>query len=912
MSVVPDSASSARSRDALLTTKLYAPRARPGLVPRPHLTERLEEGLTQRLTLVSAPAGFGKTTLVGEWLRRGERPFAWLSLDESDDDPTRFLAYLVAALQSIDPTWGQAVQRALQSPQPPPPTAVLTALVNEVAVSRVDFVLVLDDYHLISAPPVHEALAFLLDNMPPPLHLVILTRADPPFSLSRLRARGELTEVRTDELRFTAQESATFLNQVAGLDLASDQIRALESRTEGWVAGLQLAALSLHGLQRDDEVAAFIAAFAGSHRYVMDYLIEEVFNRQPPDVQAFLLQTSILDRLCGPLCDALVGGSDGSTVLATGGQQMLERLERANLFTQPLDHHRGWYRYHQLFADLLRDRLRQTQPERIPALHQRASAWYVAQGLADQAFRHAMAAGDLARAAGVVEKSASPMIWRGEVTAVLNWLNALPGELVRSRPRLGVAYAWVLFLSDRVSAIEPRLQDAERALAHLENSALTPDETHEIPALRDEVALIRLLVTPREEDSVQAIELSRRALEGISEDNLFARGLLQLNLGFAFRRGGYIDQAIQAVTAAVRLSRAAGNTVTAMLGTFGLVRLYRIQGQLRQAAGICHQVLQSATAWVGPEAQRVPALAAAYLGLAEVSYARNELEEAERCLQECIALGEPGGYPDFLVTGYAMLARVRQARGDFQGALDALAEAEQAAQRTNLPQSILDVLAAYRARTWLVQGNLEAVARWVQDAEFGSDDPYSLFSEYKSGTLVRLLLAQGRPAEAEPVLEPLLSASESEGRIGKLIELLGLQALVRGARGDARGALGALKRALELAEPEGYVRPFVDEGTPMAALLRQALSRGIMPDYAAQLLAACRPSAVAHPLVEPLTPRELEVLRLIVAGLRNQEIAAQLVISVATVKRHITNIYGKLGVSHRTQAVSRARELNLL
>jgi LuxR family maltose regulon positive regulatory protein len=872
----------------------------------------LEAGLARQLILVSAPAGFGKTTLVREWLQGGTRPFTWLSLDAGDDDPVRFLAYLVAALQNVDPSWGQAAQRMLQAPQPPPSTTVLTALINAVAVSEEEFVLVLDDYHLISAPPVHAALAFLLDSLPPPLHLVLLTRADPPFSLARLRARGELTEIRADDLRFSATESAAFIDQVMGLDLTPGQIAALEARTEGWVAGLQLAALSLQRLRSDEDIASFIAAFAGSNRYVMDYLIEEVFNRQTSDVQAFLLRTSILDRLCGSLCDALVAGADGLAVPATGGQQMLERLEQASLFTVPLDHYRGWYRYHQLFADLLRDRLRQTQPECIPALHRRASAWYESAGLTDEAFRHAVASGDLARAAQVVGKNASPKIWRGEVTTVLNWLKALPAELVRSRPRLCVAYAWVLFLLDRVSAIEPRLRDAERALAHLETSASTPDETHEIRALRNEVALIRLLAAPYEKDSVQAIELSQHALEGISEDNLFAQGLLQLNLGFAFRRGGYIDQAIQAVSEAVHLSRAAGNTVTEMLGTFGLVRLYRIQGQLRRAAEICHQVLQSAAAWVEPEAQRVPALAAAYLGLAEVSYARNELKEAERCLQECITLGEPGGYPDFLVTGYAMLARVRQARGDFQAALDALAEAERAVQRTNLPRAILDVLAAYRARTWLVQGNLEAVACWVQDTEFESDDPYSLFSEYKSGTLVRLLLAQGRPAEAEPILEPLLSAAESEGRIGKLIELLGLQALVRGARGDARGALAALRRALELAEPEGYVRPFVDEGTPMAALLRQALSRGITPGYTARLLGACRPSAVEPPLVEPLTPRELEVLLLVVAGLRNQEIAAQLVISVATVKRHITNIYGKLDVSHRTQAVSRARELYLL
>jgi LuxR family maltose regulon positive regulatory protein len=894
-----------------LVTKLFVPRLRPDRVTRPRLIARLSQGLGGKLILVSAPAGFGKTTLVSEWLRQSKLPFTWFSLDDGDNDPARFLACLVAALQQIGADWGQSVLGALCSPDRPAPAELVTLLINEIAADGSRFILALDDVHLITARPVHDALAFLLDNMPPHMHVVIMTRADPPFPLSRWRARRELTEVRADDLRFTGNETSTLLNEVVGLDLTPTQIAVLEARTEGWVAGLQMAALSLKSrsrLQRDK--ASFIEAFAGSHRYVMDYLIEEVFIGQPPHVQEFLLQTSILDRLSGPLCDALTGRADG--------WEMLEQLDRANLFTVPLDDHRHWYRYHRLFADLLRDRLRQDVGHACSVtLHCRASAWYEGQGLAAEAFQHALAAGDSERAVHLVEEHAGSRIWRGELATVLEWLNALPDEVVRSRPRLCVDRAWALFMSGQVSAVEPCLRDAERGLVQRASSRRMAGDEREIAPLLDEVALLRLFTHYDREDFARAIELSQQALEGTDEDDLAARGFLHLNLGGAFRRGRDMARAAQAYVKAAHLCRAAGNTLVAMVSVFGLVKLYEIQGQLHLAAETCRQALESAGLFApaGSQSgnwQHLPALGIVRVGMADVLYEWNELEAAEQHVQQGIALGGPGGYLGLLVNGYTTLARIMQARGNEQDALHAIHEAEQAVQKRGLPQPFADMVAVYRARLCVAQGNLEAAARWARTVELCPDDELTTLREFKWITLARVLLAQGRLDEAGPLLERLLQAAESDGRMGRAIELLALQALLRQASGDAVGALATLRRALALAEPEGYVRTFVDEGKSMAVLLRYALSHGIAPSYAGQLLAAFGESAGVQPLAEPLTAREFEVLCLIVGGLKNQEIADRLVISIATVKRHISNIYAKLGVHRRTQAIARTQELDLL
>jgi LuxR family maltose regulon positive regulatory protein len=886
----------------LLATKLLVPHLRPSCVLRPRLVARLDKGIHGKLVLVSAPAGFGKTTLVSEWLQRGERPSAWLSLDEGDNDPVRFLAYLVAALQQVNAEWGRSVQAALGARELPAIAGLVVELINEIVASDADFVLVLDDYHLISSPPIHEVLVLLLDRMPRHMHLAILTRADPPLSLSRLRACGDLTEIRADDLRFTLEEAVAFLNEVMTLDLTQQQIAAVESRTEGWVTGLQLASLSLQGLARGD-IASFIEAFAGSHRYVMDYLMEEVFCRQPSHVQEFLLQTSILDRLCGPLCDAVTGQANG--------REMLERLERSNLFTVPLDHTRHWYRYHRLFADLLRDRLRQAQPDAVPELHCRASVWYEQEGLTDEAFAHAVIAGDVQRAAHLAEAHAERLVRSGEVTTLLRWVEALPQEAVRSRPRLCVSYAWALFLTGQAGALEPWLRYAEAALSQPATLPSAGEEKQGLKPLQGEVDVLRLASARYEQGPARIVERCREALEQVDESDLFARGLLYLTLGIAHRLGGQIDPAIYACTEAARLCLDAGNTMAAMIATYDLSRLYGFQGRLTRAAETCRQVLESGIP-AGLVAQRSPGLGLAHLGLARVLYEWNDLEAAERHAREGIALGEPGGSLVLLMRGYTLLARIRQARGDDQGAREAIRALGQAVGRREVLQTTRDEMAAYQALFAVMQGDLRTADRWARTVKPTPRDRLDTLREFQWLILARVLIARCRSEEASPLLARLLQAAESEGRMGRAIEILVLQALCLQAQARSAEAQAVLRRALVLAEPEGYVRTFVDEGAPMAAMLGQALSQNLAPRYIGLLLAAFAESSAVSPLIEPLTRREREVLRLIADGLKNQEIADRLVISVATVKRHVTNIYGKLGIGGRVRAAARAQELGLL
>jgi LuxR family maltose regulon positive regulatory protein len=905
--------------ESLLLTKLFVPQARPNRVVRPGLVARLNQGLSGRLTLVSAPAGFGKTTLVADWLQQVDRPSCWLSLDDGDNDPNRFLAYLTAALQRIQSSWGQTVQELLRSPQPPALTAMAVTLINEIAASDSPFVLILDDYHLISSPCIHDALSFLLDNLPPQMHLVILGRADPPLALPRLRARGEVTEIRADDLRFTMEEAMAFLNEVMNLGLTRQQIAVLGNRTEDWVAGLQLAGLSLQGLLRD-AVDDLIKAFAGSHHYVMDYLVEEVFDRQPQHVQQFLLQTSILDRLSGPLCDAIMDkgrtmkdeqGTSSVLRPSSGGQAILEYLEDHNLFTMPLDHGRHWYRYHRLFADLLRDRMQKMQPEHVPDLHRRASAWYEQEGLADEAFAHAVAAGNVQRAVHLAEAHADRLVQRGEVATLLHWLEAVPDQVLRSRPRLCVSYAWALFLTGQAGRLEPWLHDAETALAQSATLPSVPEDTPDLSPLQGEVDVLRLASSRYREGPAGLIERYQRALDQVNGDDLFSRGLLYLGLGVACRLNGDVERAIHAYSEAARLCQAAGNTMAAVIAIYDLSRMYGFQGRLARAAETCRQVLES-DKHAQLTTQPSPSLGLIHLGLARLQYEWNELGEAERHTRAGIALGEPGGSLVLLMRGYTLLARIRHACGDGQGVREAIRTLERAIAQRDLLQATRDEMAAYRALFDVMQGDLKTPARWAGTVKPTLHDKLDTLREFQWLILVRVLIAQRLSDEATPLLGYLLHTAESEGRTGRAIEILVLQALALQAQARPAQALTILKRALTLAEPEGYVRTFVDEGPPMAALLRYALAKGVAPNYVRRLLTAFGEAAGGGPLVEPLTRRELEVLRLVAAGLKNQEIADRLVISVATVKRHITNIYGKLGVSRRIQAVARAQELGLL
>ena len=896
----------------LLVTKLTMPVLRSELVPRPELVERLNKGLgiggpakasfARRLTLISAPAGFGKTTLLSEWLR-GKREAtppqqtAWLSLDPGDNDPARFLAYFIAALQQLSPGLGEGMLSAYRSPQPPPTEALLAALINELAGLPAPAILVLDDYHLIEAPPIHDLLGFLLDHLPPRMHLVIATRADPPLPLARLRARGQLAEMRVSDLRFTPAEAAAFLNQATGRDLAAEELAALEARTEGWIAGLQLAALSMERQQSQGagDISGFIRAFAGDDRYVVDYLMEEVLQGQPQEIQAFLLQTSILSRLSAPLCDTLTGHSNS--------QVTLRALERANLFVIALDQKRAWYRYHQLFSDLLRQRLEQSQPDRIPVLHQRASEWYEENGWESEAIDHALAAEDFERAAQLIMRTCWGMLAQGERATLLGWLEALPDHLVRSRPRLCLTAAWGFLAAMELEAVEPCLKDAEQAV----RAAPLADQ---VPALLGEIATIRTTLASLRGDVPQIIELAHQALAQLPEENVFLRGMVTNVLGTGSEASGETVAASQAFAQAADLCRQAGNPVVALISLCNLGRMQELQGQLHQADDTYRQAVR-----FGAEQgeQPLPVTGLAHVGLAGLRLEWNDLSTAAHHLQEGLQLGRRLGIVEILVVGHTVLAQLHQAQGERSAALEAIGEAEQLARRYQVSAGSAARMAANQARLWIAQGDLAAAVRWALKSGLAPDAEPAYPREFEQITLAWLLLAQGDAAQAARLLERLLAAAETQGRLGSEIEILALLALARQGLGETEGAQAALVQALSPAEREGYVRTFVDKGRPMANLLRRVDASAVAPEYVSRLLAAFGPSAsVAQPLVDPLSERELEVLRGIAAGLSNREIAAELVITVGTAKWHVNNIFGKLQVKRRTEAVARARELGLL
>jgi LuxR family transcriptional regulator, maltose regulon positive regulatory protein len=878
----------------ILATKLYIPRPRPNVINRPHLLERLNEGLHRKLSLISAPAGFGKTTLVCEWVAGGPRPAAWLSLDAGENDPARFLTYLVAALQTIAPTIGAGVLGMLQSPQPPPPEAILTVLLNDLTTLSDQFVLVLDDYHLLEAQAIDQALTYLVEHTPPQMHLVIATREDPQLPLARLRARGHLTEVRATDLRFTPAEAATFLNQVMGLSLSAEDIAALERHTEGWIAGLQLAALSMQGQQ---DATSFIQSFTGSHHFVLDYLVEEVLGQQPEHIQTFLLRSSILDRLCGPLCDAVLLDASAS------GQATLDYLERVNLFIVPLDNERRWYRYHQLFADLLRLRLRQSitsspgdEGKSIAELHIRASQWYEDHDLELEAFHHAAAAHDVERAARLVEGKGMPLYFRGVVAPVLHWLESLPKTALDARPSLWARYASLLLMNGQTTGVEEKLQAAEAALQGREADDTTRNLLGEIAANRATLALTRYQAEPM-------LVQSRRALEYLHPNNLASRATAHWTLGVASFLQGDRAAARRAYTVAIALSQAAGKSFTTILATLGLGNIQEADNELYQAAETYRRVLQL----LGD--QPLPLASEAHLALARICYEWNDLDAALAHGRQSLQLARQfDRVIDRFVLCELLLAHLQLAQGDVAGAAALLAEAGQSARQRNFADRLPEVAAA-QVLLLLRQGNLAAAAHLAQMHEL----PLSQ---------ARVYLAQGDPSAALAMLTSWREQVEARGWADERLKVMVLQAVTLQAHGDQGQAVQLLCDALSLAAPGGFIRLFVDEGRPMAHLLSQAAALGIMPDYLGKVLAACeaeeRQSEAtasqppAQPLIEQLSPRELEVLQLMAQGRSNQEISEQLFLALSTVKGHNRNIFGKLQVQRRTEAVARARELGLL
>lgn len=918
-STEPQSAESSTHLLPLLTTKITPPPVRRTLVARPRLIDRLNAATEHTLTLISAPAGFGKTTLLSEWITRSVRPVAWLSLDAEDNDLVRFFTYFIAALRTLHDAIGDGVLSMLQSPQPLPLAMILPSLINEVATIPTDIVLVLDDYHLIDAQPIHDMLVFLLDHLPPQMHLVIATRSDPPLSLARLRARGQLREVRAADLRFTHDEVVAFLTTVMDLKLSAVDVAALETRVEGWVTGLQLAALAMHG--RED-ISGFLAAFTGSHRYVLTYLVEDVLEHQPEHVQTFLLRTSILDRLTSPLCNALTDGTDS--------QAMLELLEQANLFTVPLDDEGTWYRYHPLFADTLRHHLQRTQPDLVPELHRRASVWYEQQGFVAEAVRHALSAKDVDRAALLIEHIAKTMLGHGEIITLRGWMEALPAEMVRGRPWLGLTYAWILLINSQLEAIAPRLEDVEQALAAQHELSLI--ETNH---LLGQVAALRAQVALQAHDFPRAIDLCRQALERIPQDNAFGRSIVALSLGSAYRLSGDAEAASKAFSEASANGQAAGHILLTLYALTNLAELSDLQGQLHQVARIHRQALRLATEGHG---QPVPIAGMAHVGLGKLLREWNDLDAAMRHLLEGEELGRRGGLEGVVLDSAITQALVFQAQGNAENALERLDSAEEIAQRLQA-STIVERIAAFRARLDLARGRLGSAVQWVQQSGLRVDDEMNIEREIEHLTLARVLIAQGREQptsshlqQALALLSRLRKSAETAGRLGRVIEIQALQALALHAQGDTAGAMTALERAVSLAEPEGYVRTFVDEDLPMRELLRRLLElqrksrtsagRGYSLEYVRNLLVAFEqpihrlkqtpPARAVQPLLDPLSERELEVLRLIAAGRKNQEIADELVVVVGTVKAHINSIYRKLDVTSRVQAVSRAKALHLL
>jgi len=909
--------------DPLIKTKLILRASRRDLVERPRLYEQLAKAARHKLTLISAPAGSGKTTVLTQWIGRHEFQTVSVALDPRDNDPVRYWAYFVAAIQKAYPRFGEEVLLQLRSSPTPRAEAIARSLVNALADLPDELVVVLDEYEVIEDQAVQEGMRILLEYLPPHVHLVISSRADPPLPLARLRARGELSELRAPDLCFTVEETNALLNGMVHLSLTPEEVDALVKRTEGWAAGLQLAAISL---RRSDDPQGFIRSFSGDHHHILDYLLDEVFRRLPEDLQTFLLDTSILERLCAPLCEAVTGWSNG--------QATLEMLDRTNLFTVPLDNEHCWYRYHKLFADFLRSLLRQRRPEHVPELHRLACDWYERQGLNHEAIGHALAAGEFGTAARLVEQTAGSKETRSEVATLLGWIRALPEEIIIGMPRLCLLHAWALSNVEQFEAADARLRQVEQQLEKQasEISADLPigsaEEMSGLQILLEEIIAIRTNIALYRGEDALGIALSGRPLQPSVKFDRFMSGAMTQILGSAYWLNGDFARASHLLTQCIALNRASGDVPNTSIALAQLARLQVFQGRLREAAENYRQALQLARSQGGEGngLMRMP-----LIGLGWIYYEWNDLDTAIEYVTRAIALAQEIGSTSITILGLVVLARIRQATGDIAGAFDVLRQAEDLPQAAGLPQNLAQV-AAYRARLCLAQGNLQPAVLWAQTSGLGVDDALSYRQEAKHMTLARVSIAQGRVAEAVGLLERLLAAAESAGRTGSVIKILVLLALARRAQGETAQALAAVTRALTLAEPEGYVRTFIDAGPSLARLLSEVLkmrpgesrsTAGAPPAYVHNLLKAFDPGSEATDTADAhvrhvqainsiLSKREREILAYVAAGRTNAQIADELVVALTTVKTHLDNIYRKLGVRNRVQAVAQGRELRLI
>lgn len=901
---------------------MFTPTLRPSLVPRPRLIAKLGSGLTAKLILVSAPAGYGKTTLVSDWVRHMDQPAAWLSLDPDDNDPVRFLTYLVAALRQINPEIGQTALGLLETSQFPRPEILLTALINDIATLRAECVLVFDDYHVIDDRTIHDALDFLVRHMPSRLHLVIVSRRQPPFDFARLRGQGQLLELTSADLRFTAAEVETFFKDVMKVDLSPAERTALEMWTEGWIAALQMAALAIQArqsVQGQTKESAFIASFGGTDRYIADYLFEEVLQHQPDEVRHFLLATSVVDRLCSSLCNAILN--------ASGSQAMLERLEAFQLFIVPLDNRRQWYRYHHLFVDLLRHHLRERYSEELPLLHRRASLWFEQHGRAEDAIRHSLKAQDYARAAGLLETAFQQRDWvQHNMRRLLGWYEALPTAVSRSRPKLKLGVAWLLFeiFSDQWDRIESLLRQVEDALRAPHADASFP--AREARAMLASVDLLRANHARHAGDPVRVIAICEQALDRLPAGEAYLRSGAIAHLASAYESLGNMQQASQLYSESIEMCRAANNVDGLLFAAARLTAVLSLRGELRQARIVFGQARDYAEERTGPDMGLV------YITIGDVYREQNDLEQARSYLQEGLDLCRPfDAWRSAVTTGVISLARLLMAEGHDDEAMDALLEMGERPPPI-APQERAR-LESTRARLWLAQGDYGAAARWALHSGLSvkGDPDYERESHYL--TLARVLIAQAeleargiQPprvaanplASAHSLLERLHGAAQAGGRTGRVIEVRVLQALLYALRQEATQATNRLAEALSLAD--GHVRLFVDEGRPAHRLLTLLLthpSLSVSSDYVRTILAAFPRSLTGSGQAallpgNALTKRERETLRLLATELSMAEIAAAMTVSVSTVRTYAKRIYSKLSVHSRAEAVYRARELKLL
>lgn len=896
----------------LLNTKLFIPRPRKNLVPRPNLVKRLNAGLDKKLTLIAAPAGFGKTTLLSEWIPQSPRCVTWFSLDDGDNDPTRFWAYFISSLQQLRADLCESALVLLQSPQAPPINSILTVLMNDVLAFQDWFAIVLDDYHLIDSQPIHEALAYLIAHLPANMHVVIATRTDPPLPLARLRGRDKLTELRANDLRFTMDESESFFAQEVGEKLTAGEIAVLEARTEGWITGLQIAALSLQG--RED-MSGFIHAFSGSHRHILGYLVDEVINKRPRGTLDFLLHTSILERLCGPLCDAVTGNTDG--------QAILESLEHANLFITPLDDEGKWYRYHHLFAEALQGRLRQSQAGQISKPHQQASEWFERNGLTTEAIEYSLRGHDWAHSIQLIEADIDGAQLRGEIATLLRWLGTLPEKAIQTRPKLGLTHALLLTFVDDFAGAEQRLGIAEQALRS--NPLSNADDQ---AALMGQAAAVREVNALMLEYPGEAIlAAGREALKLLPDSDLARRGYSLSIMGCAYYlQLGDMQSAERAFQDGLRLSLAARDVFSLLQIYTHLSQMRAIQGRLRAADEPCEELLRLA---VQPDSENKAAAGLGHVMHGRILYERNDLLGAQDVLTAGITELAGFSLKRANIIGCILLAQVKLALGEMNEGRTILESAWNTIQKYRLKQITIPA-PAYRVRLLLQLGDLDAAMQWAAGIELPSDKPLHPALEYDYITLARVHLAQSQPAEARQLLVRLLPPAAAAERMARVVEILALQAVAASMQGDKTGAISALEHVLTLAKPEGFVRSFKDEGEPMHQLLvdyqlriKKQIGDSVDSEshsllaYVNRLLAAfSQPSFTEKPnlesLIDPLSERELDILRLIATGLSNQEIAGILVIAVSTVKSHINSMYSKLGTQRRTQAIAIGRDLGLI